>query len=175
MVLDLSSANRPAGMDPALLGRQPFLLRPGNFSVIDGDTVWVTPNPRRQPEGSAPNCFSMRFRSIAAPERPKKRATDTILKAGSINPHWDSAGQKATDLLKTYLDGRALLVQPTGDKDKYGRMLCDMYVVPYTGASPDLERAASLEHLMLGQGAVNPFREEVPPPLRPQVSLTPEA
>lgn len=171
MVLDLSSVNRPAGMDTAVLGKRPFLLRPGNFSVIDGDTIWVTPNPARQGgETRAKNAFSIRFRSIAAPERPKKRATDSILKAGNIDPYWDSAGQKATNLLRKYLDKRALLVNPTGEKDRYGRMLADMYVVPYTGSSPDLSRAISIEHMMLDQQVVNPFKQEKRPPLRPHLS-----
>jgi hypothetical protein len=174
MVLDLSFIDRPAGMDPTLLGTRPFLLRPGNFSVIDGDTIWVLPNPRtRRADGGPPNSFSIRFRSIAAPERPKKRATDAILKAGGVNPYWDSAGQKATDLLKTYLDKRALLVQPSGEIDRHGRMLGDMYVVPYTGARPDLDRAISIEHLMLDNDVVSPFRQEARPPLRPQL-LDPE-
>lgn len=172
MVLDLSSYNRPAGMDPELIGQQPFLLRPGNFSVIDGDTIWALPNPRpeKREDGVPSYSFSMRFRSIAAPERPKRRATDRIIKSAGIDPYWDSAGQKATDLLKTYMKRRALLVQPTGSTDKYGRMLCDMSVVPYTGSSPDITRAMSLERLMLEQKVVSPFRQETPPPLHPHIS-----
>lgn len=171
MVLDLSKFRRPPELNPLLFGTRPFLLRPGHFSVIDGDTIWVTANSKQKAESGKRNspAFSMRFRSIAAPERPKRRATDRIVKASGADPYWDSAGKQATELLKQYLDRRALLVQPSGEVDKYGRMLCDMSVVPYTGDSPDLGRAMSLERLMLEQGVVNPFRQEVPPPLRPQV------
>jgi endonuclease YncB( thermonuclease family) len=172
-IQDLSYSDRPADMDPKLFGRTPFLLRPKHFAVIDGDTIWALPQESgRRDKGKS---FSMRFRSIAAPERPVKRATDRILKAAGINPYWDDSGQKATDLLKTYLDGRALLVQPTGEVDKYGRMLCDMAVVPYTGSDPDITRATSLERLMLQQEVVSPFGQEAPPPVRPQLSSGPSA
>jgi endonuclease YncB( thermonuclease family) len=170
MIKDLSRSERVKDMDPRIFGEQPFLLRPGNFAVIDGDTIWAWANNTSSFSSKKRECaFSMRFRSIAAPEKPVRRATDSALKAAGIDPYWDSAGKKATDLLKTYLDGRALLVLPTGDVDKYGRMLCDMAVVPYTGADPDLSRAVSLEVLMLQQGVVSPFRQESPPRLHPQV------
>lgn len=169
-VLDLSFRDRPRGLDPMILGEQPFLLRPGHFSVIDGDTIWALSNePDEKRNGQS---FSMRFRSIAAPERPKRRHTDDILKKSGIDPYWDSAGQQATTQLKAYMDGRALLVEPTGEVDVYGRMLCDMAVVPYTGGKPDLSRAASLERLMLSQRVVSPFEQEAPPPLRPQITLS---
>ncbi|HDZ51490.1 hypothetical protein LCGC14_0112410 [marine sediment metagenome] len=169
-VLDLSFRDRPRGLDPLILGEQPFLLRPGHFSVIDGDTIWALSNePDDKRNGQS---FSMRFRSIAAPERPKRRHTDDILKKNGIDPYWDSAGQQATTQLKAYMDGRALLVEPTGEVDVYGRMLCDMAVVPYTGGKPDLSRAASLERLMLSQRVVSPFEQEAPPPLRPQITLS---
>jgi endonuclease YncB( thermonuclease family) len=172
MLLDLSSADRPMDMDPLILGRKNFLLRPGHFSVIDGDTIWAMTNTNKDNgdfNQRQKKSFGIRFRSIAAPEKPKGRATDRTLKAAGIDPHWDSAGKKATELLKMYLDDRALLVQPTGRIDRYGRMLADMCVVPYTRSEPDLGRAMSLEQLMLVQGTVNPFRKEIPPPLHPVI------
>lgn len=172
MIKDLSKRERPADLDPKELGRAPFLLRPGHFSVIDGDTIWAWANTKESSfsgDGKRDKSFSMRFRSIAAPEKPKRRGTDAIFKGARINANWDSAGQKATDLLKTYLDKRALLVEPTGEVDKYGRMLCDLAVVPYSGNEPDLSRAVSLEFLMLDQGVVQPFRNEQRPQLTPQV------
>ncbi len=171
MVQDLSFLDRPQGMDPEVLGRTAFLLRPGHFSVVDGDTIWALSNDKG--DSKAAMSFSMRFRSIAAPERPMKRFTDTILKKSGIDPYWDSSGQTATNQLKAYLDRRALLVQPTGNLDRYGRMLCDMAVVPYTAGEPDISRATSLERLLLGQNVVSPFKDEAPPPLRPQVSDDP--
>lgn len=173
MIKDLSFTERAANINPADLGASPFLLRPGHFAVIDGDTIWAWSNTRESSFSGnlkRDKSFSMRFRSIAAPERPKLRATDTILKKSRVNPAWDSAGQKATELLKTYLDKRALLVEPTGRTDKYGRMLCDLSVVPYSGNEPDLSRATSLECLMLDQGVVNPFGEEVKPRLNPIIT-----
>ena len=110
----------------------------------------------------------MRFRSIAAPERAKGRATDEIMTSAGMDPHRDSPGQKVTSLLNEYLDKRAILVQPTGRVDGYGRMLCDMSVVPYTDGSPDLTRAISLEQLLLAQKVVSPFEQEKPPGLHPQ-------
>ena len=167
MVTDISSMERPVGMDPTRFGRQSFLLRPGSFSVIDGDTIWVLPNPKPDNSGrkSRP-AFSMRFRSIAAPEKPKASGIDWVLQSSGLNPHWDSPGQEATDLLKKYLDRRALLVQPSGEVDKYKRMLCDMSVVSYSDNEPDLKTAVSLECLMLENGVVSPFEGEAPPPLR---------
>ena len=170
MVVDLGSKNRPVGMDPKSLGREAFLLRPGDFSVIDGDTIWALSNSGQGGAQSGfdkpQKAFAMRFRSIAAPEKPKAHFLDAIMRENGIDPNPDSAGQKATDLLKTYLDKRALLVHPTGEMDKYGRMICDMSVVPYTGKNPDLGRALSLENLMLEQKVVSPFRNETPPALR---------
>lgn len=174
MIRDLSRANLPADHNPELLGAQPFLLRPGHFSVIDGDTIWALAAPEGPHDQRRQMSFSMRFRSIAAPEKPVKRATDHILQAAGINPYWDSRGQEATELLKTYTDGRAILVEPTGRTDKYGRMLCDIAVVPYTGHAPDISRAISLEHLLLDQKKVDPFRGESAPPLRPQISESPD-
>lgn len=175
MVRDYSNIDRPQGLDPLRLGRAPFLLRPGHFAIVDGDTIWALPqiSGRTPPRGNGPNnSWSMRFRSIAAPEKPKTRMTDGILKAAGINPHWDSAGQKSTDLLKTYLGGRALLVEPTGKVDRYGRMLCDMAVVPYVDGQPNIRTAVSLERLMLRQKVVDPFENELAPPVHPQVSLS---
>ena len=174
-VMDFSEIPRSAGMTPEVIeriGRQPFLLRPGHFAVIDGDTIKVFANPIPEQTASSPRnydqAFSLRFRSIAAPEKQRRRATDAILTAANIDPYRNSPGRKATALLKEYLDQRALLVQPTGRTDKFGRMLCDMAVVPYTGMSPDLNRAMSLERLLLSMKVVNPFEEEMPPGLHPQ-------
>ncbi|CAN0572387.1 unnamed protein product [Laminaria digitata] len=173
MIKDLSFTERPAGLDPVELGAEPFLLRSGCFSVIDGDTIWAWATTGKSVfsgDKSREKSFSMRFRSIAAPEKPKRRGTDVILKRSGVDPAWDSAGKKATDLLKTYLDKRALLVEPTGRKDKYGRLLCDLSVVPYSAGEPDLQRAISLEHLLLDQGVVNPFQGETRPQLKPRVA-----
>lgn len=173
MIRDLSYIDRPAGFDPASLGREPFLLRPGHFAVVDGDTIWALSTSGRGRGERDRMSFSMRFRSIAAPERPMRRATDRVLSKSGVDPYWDHAGRRATDLLKTYMDRRALLVQPTGRIDPYGRMLCDMSVVPYTGRNPDLARAISLERLMLDREVVTPFGREVPPSVRPQIPDTP--
>ena len=173
MIRDLSRVELPKDLDPLKMGTDPFLLRPGGFFVVDGDTIWAWANTEQSAfGGKRERSFSMRFRSIAAAEKPKLRATDSILKAAGVDPYKNYAGQKAKTLLETYLDGRALLVQPTGNVDKYGRMLCDMSVVPYTGADPDLTRATSLEVLMLDQGVVSPFGKESRPRLRPQVCET---
>ncbi|MFG6573549.1 thermonuclease family protein [Sulfitobacter sp. 1A13353] len=171
MVQDLSFLERPANIDPKSLGREDFLLRPGHFSVIDGDTIWALSNSEGQARQG--KSFSMRFRTIAAPERPTRRGTDAILKNSGIDPYWDSLGQQSTEQLKAYLDGRALLVQPSGQIDRYGRMLCDMAVVPYTGGEPDLSRAVSLERLMLSQKVANPFDGKPTPPLHPQLYTPP--
>ena len=171
-VIDYSGVSRSVGMDPKSLGRQEFLLRPGCFQVIDGDTIKVFANPKPKKTASSPRnynqAFSMRFRSTNAPERPRGRATDEIMRSIGLDPYRNSPGQWATEALSGYLDRRALLVQPTGRTDNYGRMLCDMSVVPYTDGSPDLNRAISLERIMLEKKIVNPFEQERPPPLHPQ-------
>ena len=176
MIPDLSRDDRYEGMNPLTLGRDAFLLRHWAFYVIDGDTIAVKATHDREgqacTEGRRPRAYSIRFRSIAAPERPKRRSTDRILTAAGIDPHWDSAGRKATGLLKTYLERRALLVQPTGSVDKHGRMLADMAVVPIRAGEPDVAAALSLERLMLQQGVVGVFRDEPLPPLRPQLRPT---
>lgn len=147
-------------MDPELIGRTPFLLRHGSFRVIDGDTIHALSGRRK--------AFSMRMRSVNAPEAPVKRGTDKILSKSSIDPYWDSLGNESTELLRAYVDGRAILIHPTGGLDHHGRMLCDMYVVPYTNREPDVSRSVSLEHLLLHQKKADPFRDEQLPEFHPQ-------
>ena len=73
----------------------------------------------------------IRFRSVNATELPKASGTDQILRDAGIDPNPGNLALKSKKLLKTYLDDRAMLAVSSGKSDRYGRLLCDVYVVPY--------------------------------------------
>ncbi|MXX91814.1 MAG: hypothetical protein F4213_21610 [Boseongicola sp. SB0677_bin_26] len=172
MFRDLTDDPRPVGMDPLRLGDRPFLLRDAAFFVIDGDTIRVKSTEDSAKDGPMgyrlhQQAFAIRFRSIAAPEKPRYSSTDRTLLAAGVDPHARSAGIMARDGLRRMLDGFAILVQPSGRLDRYGRMLADISRTPVSGRKIDVTSAMSLEHLLLNAGLVSRFGPESLPARHP--------
>lgn len=172
MFHDLTDNPRPVGLDPLRLGDRPFLLRAAAFFVIDGDTIRVKSrddSDRDDEKGYRlhQQAFAIRFRSIAAPEKPRYSSTDRSLLAAGVDPHARSAGIMARDGLRRMLEGFAILVQPSGRLDRYGRMLADVSRAPVAARSIDVGRAVSLEHLLIEAGLVSRFGPESLPARHP--------
>jgi endonuclease YncB( thermonuclease family) len=147
-------------------------MLPGQFRVVDADTIWCL-SDQRGPKGKEMS-FSLRFRSIAAPERVKGRPTDKILQAAGIDPYSDHPGRMATEALRAFCDRRAVMVIPSGEQDRYGRSLVDMAVIPMKDGKFNPEDAVSLERLMIHKRVVDPFRDEELPKLYPQPNQSPD-
>ncbi|MEP3667728.1 MAG: thermonuclease family protein [Roseibium sp.] len=141
----------------------PFFVRPRDYSVIDGDTIRILA-PKGPMDKWRPEAFSVRFRSIAAPEKPKPEMTDKIMKSVGIDPHADNAGIIAKNALKDLLKGRCLMIEPKG-ADRYKRTLGDISASGTPGKSFDLNNAFSVEQRMIDGGIVTRFsnEEELPP------------
>lgn len=135
----------------------PFIVQPRDFRVIDGDTLAL--------KGDSPPAGRVRLRAIAAPERP--RTADirhnvlerTLAQHGLLPPGRAPVppGIRATDLLRSFLDGYALLILPHGH-DPHRRMKADIVRSACPGDEFVPAGAQSVEHLLLRTGAVQVFR-----------------
>lgn len=172
MVAPLDSNDRSPNLPFDKRVNRPFVMMPGQFRVVDGDTLWCLSDVKG-PKGYEKS-FGLRFRSIAAPERVKSRPTDKVLQAGGIDPYFDHPGRQATEQMRAYCNRRAVLVIPSGQQDKYGRSLVDMSVIPKTNGIFNPAEAISLERLMLQRRVVDPFQGQELPDLYPGRGMDPE-
>ena len=146
------------------------MLRPDDYKIIDGDTIKVIV-PLRPDDNFAQQAFSIRLRSIAAPEKHKPQLTDQILKDVGIDPWERHPGKMASDALKQICRRKTLLIEPRG-VDDYGRLLADVTTSGSRGQMFDLEGAKSVEHQMLELRVVTPFSSDVTlPPHVPLIVL----
>lgn len=110
----------------------PFCVSPRDYHVHDADTLFV-----RGPydaERRRPTAFSLRLKSVNAPEKPRTSLNSMIMSLSGMDAHWASDGaiaaREATDMAK----GRSLLVLPRGidmanaGQGRVNRILCDVYL-----------------------------------------------
>lgn len=140
---------------------RPFVIRASDYYVIDGDTFGVMAaapksndplailaegSPQRRPEA-----FRIRLRSVNAPEMPKKGGADDIFKEMDIDLHRHHPGMVAKRELQQTTRKRTLLCVPTG-KDRYGRLLCDVYASGEPGPRFEVGAAFSIARHMHDRG-----------------------
>lgn len=132
--------------------------------VVDGDTIKMM-SGRRDVMGRPIVAARFRFRSMETPETRKNRWADAPLVALGADPDRNCPGKRARDTLIGFVRGRDLIVFHQGQYDPYGRLLCDISVLPERGSS--IEEAVSLERVMIARGVAKRFKEERLPPLHP--------
>lgn len=156
---------RPASLSPDMVRRprQAYFVRPADYRVVDGDTLRILA-PAGPADINRPEAFRIRFRSIAAPEKPKPQMTDILLEQLGIDAWSGHPGVAAKTYLRNILKGHCILVEPMG-RDRYGRTLADISVSGSPGAQFDLVGARSVEWMMKDAGLVGSFSadQELPP------------
>lgn len=155
---------RPEHMDPEnqLVPNTPRILRPMDYCVIDGDTIWAL--GERGEDGKRPCGFSIRLRTISLPERTRDTQIDKAMRKLGIDTDI-TTGDLAKMWLKTklrgqkYSEARSILVIPSRDpitggirKDKYNRLIGDVYVSGKPGNAFEIANAESVEEIMIKQG-----------------------
>ena len=121
----------------------PFVVPPGKYFVSDADTLYLRGVGNL---GDVPGtAYGLRMRSVMAPEKPALGLVDQVLKRHGMPYSPGHPGVEARNQAVQRCKGRAILVIPHGE-DKYGRMLCDIYVSGRRGNDFDLSGAFSLEH-----------------------------
>lgn len=147
-----------------VLPEGPFRVGARAYRVVDGDTIRLM-SGRRDLLGREIAALRIRFRSIAAPETRKTPWEDRALAALDADPNRFCPGRQARDLLRQFTRGRDIIISHGGRFDPYGRLLADLSVLPDRGSA--IERAVSLERVMLAKGVVDRFGDERVPDLHP--------
>jgi hypothetical protein len=148
---------------------EPFFLAPRNYYVVDADTIAVLGRLTRDQialgDEKREIAFRIRHRTIAAPEMPFYNQFDRMLKSKGMDIHNNNPAVVAANALKQLCRNRAIFVEPSGRKDKYGRMLGDIAVSGARGAGFELRGALSTEWYLLENGHVDRFSddEKIPP------------
>ncbi len=165
---------RDGDLSEMMLGRptQPFLVRPKDYFVVDGDTVSL--RTKSASTGRSVEAFSVRLDGVNAPEMPKSRATDALMRGIGIEPHPGSPGQLATDRLRALARGHALLIEPVeqenGDVvDRYGRLLARISISGSPGRDFDLSGALSVSAVLHEEGHAVLMRDRDLPPRTPEI------
>lgn len=153
---------------------RPFVMRAQDYYVIDGDTFGVMAAPASSDDPLAqitqgrrplrPEAFRIRLRSVNAPEMPKKGSADDIFKEMEIDQHRHHPGMVAKRALQEATRKRALLCVPTG-KDRYGRLLCDVYASGEPGPRFEIGAAFSISRHLHDRGLASSmdFAGALPP------------
>lgn len=160
---------RSSSLDPTtqIAPLEPCVVRPYDYRVIDGDTIWVMAPPNPSNDGKRDPGFSIRFRSVSAPEKSRKSAIETFFKKIGAESDY-KLGDEATDFLRNKAKGRLLLIVPSVDqqdgslrRDKYNRVLADVYLSGDTGKVFDVANAICVPDMMLEKGyaSTNPGEE----------------
>lgn len=147
----------PDQLHERMIGRpaQPFFVRAGHYSVIDGDTLRIhAPSSPGEPRLEA---FRIRLADIDTPELRKASLFDEVLRHGGFDPTRDGPGEMARAALRSLCQKRALLVDPVilegaPANDVYGRLLARVCVSGQPGKDFDLTGAQSVEHHLFRQG-----------------------
>lgn len=142
----------------------PFRVPSGAHRVVDGDTIKLM-SGRRDPMGRELVAVRLRFRSMETPEIRRSRVWDAPLITLGADPNADCPGRRALEMLRRFTKGRDLIISHQGRFDPYGRLLCDISVLPDRDA--EIGSAISLERVMIARGVARRFREERLPPLNP--------
>lgn len=167
---------RPQQMDPVrkLVPNSPRILRPKDYVVIDGDTIWALAPPDEN--GKRPSGFEIRLRAVSLPEKVMNTRIERAFRALGA-PSRFTSGDKATQFLKTETKGkgkadhRCLLIIPSVDpirgtvrKDRFNRLLADVYISGSPGDTFELANAKSVDHIMIenGYAAMNPSEKPAP-------------
>lgn len=140
---------------------RPFVMQAKDYYVIDGDTFGVMAPPAKTDDPVAklvqrhrplrPEAFRIRLRSVNAPEMPRKGSADDIFKDLDIDQHRHHPGMIAKRALQEVTRKRALLCVPTG-KDRYRRLLCDVYASGEPGPRFEISEAFSIARHMHDRG-----------------------
>lgn len=148
----------PAKVSPGMAARPraPFFIRPGDYHVIDGDTIRVLaqaePGAKRREAA-----FSIRLFTVNAPEKVYRTAGNKTLKALGIDPLSGSAGEYAKVRLREVSKNRALLVEPQFNKsgqnrDRYGRLLANVAISGREGPNFTLNGSFAIAPFLLREG-----------------------
>lgn len=157
-------------------GNQPFIMRPRDYYVTDGDTITflsseLDERDRRRPE------FRIRLQSVNAPERSREKrdAVGQFLYALGRDPEKYAPGHKSHQEAIILTKGCCLLVIPsvTRAKDDKGRLLADIYVSGLPGSGFTFDDAFSLDRVLLKTGFVTARPGQEIPDLRPPAHLNP--
>lgn len=156
----LSREDRYSGIIP----EGGFLVSPGGYRVVDGDTLKILTG-RQDMDGKDIVAARLRFRSMATPEIRRTSWIDRPMAALGRDPSSGCPGRAAQEQMRRFTKGRTIAVSHNGQRDKYGRLLADISVLPARDAP--LEKAVSLERVMIARGVATRFRDEPLPALHP--------
>ncbi len=93
--------------------------------VYDGDTFTIAANPFPDVPGSLTYQFQVRMNGIDAPEMKPKKAGRT---EESLKDEKEAAAHTKAELSKLILNRCVTLQISSDDKEKYGRLLADVYI-----------------------------------------------
>lgn len=141
-----------------------FLVDPGGYRVVDGDTMKILTG-RLDPHGKEVVAERLRFRSMATPEIKRTSWSDRPMAALGQDPSSGCPGRAAQEQLRRFTKGRTIVVTHGRQRDRYGRLLADISVLPTRDAP--LDEAVSLERVMIARGVATRFGEEPLPALHP--------
>lgn len=150
----------------------PFLVRPDDWTIIDGDTFRVRTGLLA--DGRRHDAFRIRLSTIDTPELRKPALFDRVL-AACPDPMRDGPGERARDHLKALCCRRVILVTPPRDPDgrastdRYGRLLGQVCVSGRPGSLFSLDGAFSVEHALLEAGMAQVLPGHVAPPRHPEI------
>lgn len=141
--------------------RGPFLVGPRDYFALDGDTILIrgrmTERHRLLHGDKRPEAFRVRHRTIAAPEKPYYNMGERQLLKMGMDAHETHPGIVATKALRDMCRKRVLFIEPSGEVDKYGRMLGDIAVSGAPGPEFEMEGAFSSEREMVRLQVAEPI------------------
>lgn len=144
---------------------EPFIVRPDDFAVIDGDTIQVL-SQEVDERGKRIPSFSVRMRSIEAPERAKRKsqlsATDILLRAMGREEKEFDPGSISHEIACLLTRQRCIMILPGEDRnrDEKGRLIGDVYISGLAGKSFSMKGSFSLERVLLEDELVTPRADE---------------
>lgn len=165
---------RPEDLAPGMLERPdiPFLVHPGSYSVVDGDTIRL----RTMPDafGVRHEAFRIRLCGINTPELLKKAMFDVVLNVAGRDEKRYGPGETARDKLREICAGRVILINPVIEDDNpktdaYGRLLAQVCVSGSKGAAFNLTGAYSVEAALIMHGLAKPMGSSLAPALKPAI------
>ena len=165
----------PSRVSPGMAARPraPFFIRPGDYHVIDGDTIRVlaarVPGAKRREEA-----FSIRLYTVNSPEKPYRTAGNKTLTSLGLNPLSSSPGERAKLRLREITTNRALLVEPqvnkTGqNRDRFGRLLANVAISGREGAHFTLNGAFAVGPFLLREGLAHMLKDIPLDPIIPDL------
>ena len=127
----------------------PFVVRSGDFLTVDGDTIALLGAGEGR---NRPVTMRVRFRSANAAEtRDKGRSPERVMLTRIGVMPGNGAGQAASRALSGLTAGRSIVIVPSG-RDRWGRLLGDVWVSGCAGRSFGMAGAFSVENEMIRRG-----------------------